>query len=200
MSTTDRGADRNYETWSAIAFLLAGVLWLLDAVSLIVNQFLAPTPVTTALVGVAFVAGILLSVLGVVGLYPRLAPETPLLARAAVGAIALVGVGLVALILLSLVLPSLPSFLQVGLFRLLIVALLLSFLLLGWGSVQTTTPSKLVGLLLLGIGMAYAVHFGWNAVQPTSTWRPIVSTGAQTILALGLGYALLSGTRAAESA
>ena len=191
MSFVNKQQWTRLERWSANIFFISGGLWLLDTVSLVVNRFLGGTEVTILLEGVSFVIALVATAIGILGLYSRLSDQTPRLAVAGVGGIAAAVGGLVLTILLSVVMAS-DSGLLDGLFVVSIFALLFGFLLFGIASVQAAVPSRVVGLLLLGVA---GISGTWVVVNVALGFEPpdwLISTlaAAITVDTLAIGYLL----------
>lgn len=189
------------ERWSATIFFIAGGLWLVDTVSLVVNRFLGGTGVTMLLEGVSFVVALVATAIGILGFYSRLSDRTPRLALAGVGGIATAVGGLVVIILLSLVMASDAGLLD-GLFLVSVVALLAGFLLFGIASVRAGVPSRAVGVLLVGVAGIFGI---WIVVNVALGFEPpdwLVSTLAAliTVDTLAIGYALRTEELSAEPA
>lgn len=191
MSTTDASPWARFEAWSGPLFLVAGGLWLLDTVSLVVNRFLGGTGVTMAMEGVAFVAALVATAIGVLGFYSRLSDATPRLALAGLGAIGSAMGGLGVTIALSTVMPT-DSAALIALFVLSVVALLTGFLVFGIASVLAATPSRAVGLLLLSVTVIFVVwvvaNVGVGGEPPN--WLIVGLAAVITLVTLALGFRL----------
>lgn len=191
MSTTDSSSWAWFERWSGALFLVAGGLWLIDTVSLVVNRFLGGTGMTMALEGVTFVAALVATAIGVLGFYSRLSDATPRLALTGLGAIAAAMGGLGVTIALSTVMPT-DSAALIALFVLSVVALLTGFLVFGTASVRSATPSRAVGLLLLSVTVIFVVwvvaNVGVGGEPPD--WLIAGLAAVISLVTLALGFRL----------
>ncbi len=154
--TTDRvrsGRWRSLEQWSRTAFVVGGLLMIVDA------SFVAASIVTATegflLVGQAFVgAAWTVALLGLLGLYPGLADRSRWLARA--GAVfAIIGVVIFAVMTVTVLVyyAGIPAgeydavsvFFIPGVF----IGSVLGFVAFGIASLRTTIHSRTLGVLLL---------------------------------------------------
>lgn len=177
--------------WTGTVFLIGGVLWFVDTVSLIFNRFLGGSELTRAVEGVGFLAALIAMVVGVIGFHGLLSERTPRLARAGVFGIALAVVGIFASIALTLV-PVVSMSLVDGLFIVSIIPFLGGFLSFGVGSVRTATPTRSIGVLLLAATAIFLMWVVLNAVTGADppNWAIVTLAGVTTLVTLVLGVQL----------
>lgn len=184
------------EEHSSVAFIVVGGLWFIDTVLLAFERFLGISILGTTgpVNGVLIAFAVLLSIIGLLGFYPRLAEQVPRLAFASVGVSVLTaaafGVVLVWTVSASVVpgIPSLPDIV----FMLFVVAVLLTFVLFDVAILWTAIPSRLVGSLLfvavltiVGDVVGFALYQG-NAPE----WEAPVAAAILTAVTLAIGYRL----------
>lgn len=183
MGTSNRPQVESLERWSATAFIISGVLWLADTVLL--GLELMNIYAHGLLNGVFILAALLMTMVGLLGFYPRLADRAPrpALATAIVGAVAAGGLvvafvwvlGTIALAGVSSPPPVfifLP-FLALGLFALL--------------GLWIDRPSRTVGLLLLAyLGTLVGAFVAGGGLQ-------FGLVGLVSVIAVAIGYAPHAG-------
>lgn len=144
--------------WSATLLLVAGVLWSVEAAAMLARELgvTVPNPVII----LTAVPAMMLVLLGALGFYPGVAEETP---RLAVAAAALAGLALVAfLVQLAWLLAA--NLLDAPNPHILVLAGTLlatagSLALFAAGSAIAGTPSRIVGGLLVGFMLVWALWF-----------------------------------------
>lgn len=186
---------KTVEQWSSTAFLIAGFLWLLDTVLLGVELVTAISILGTpgAINGVLYISGTVIAIVGLLGLFPRLAGHTPRLARISATLVAVASVAITSFLIWFIIdtplkLHSPPEVL----FLLGILVATLGFLLFGIASVKTEVPSRTVGYLVLGIpatllGGILLVYVGYGGNSPDWTSPAIGVLMAAFLLAIGYG-------------
>lgn len=197
MSSRGRLVLDALEQWSGTIFLLAGGMVLTTAV---INALDLITAIDTqqgvllAIEGFTGFGGVVLSFVGLLSLYPRLAEPIPRLARTGFRLAFVPGTFFIAVFVVcstlaaALGLPSLklliPSFPLATKTVLLLYAVALG--LFGIGSFRTSVPSRMVGGLLLVLALVWFSLFG--AIQVFTEGTPIWVTFVQTsIMAVSMG-------------
>lgn len=184
------------ENRRATAFLIAGLLWLVDTTLLFLDTFADVSVLGTRgpVNPVLYVSGLVVAMVGLLGFYPGLVNRTRRLARLSAGVIAVAGIAwpiLLAWVVVAtlLNLPGPPVFSGIMMF----VVLALGFILFGIASVRTGVPSRVAGILVLAIPTAivgwitlgFAVYGG--DVPP---WMAPTIAGVVTVLLLAIGVRL----------
>lgn len=185
---------------SAMLFLFGGGLSLVTAALFAVDA-LTPLSPQGLLTGVTGFTGIIFAYVGLLGLYPWYSSRTPRTAR-----IGFVLVALPTLVINVLLVWALASHLPFGAvpvpmdlvpgFGLILV---MTFLLFAVGvgsfavaSLRTSTPSRAVGFLLLGLAATWGVLLGASSVYGSEfpAWLDALSFGTMAIALSGIGYSL----------
>lgn len=196
MAFVNKKQWRLLETWSPAAFLVAGVLWLVDTVLLSIELFTGVSILGTpgAVNAVLYISGLVTAIVGLLGFYPGLAGRTPRLARVGAGIVGIAGIAIsvflawfVAVTLLNK--PDPPG----APFILSLLVATLGILLLGIASIRAGIPSRTVGLLVLaipatllgGILLVYVVYGG-----SSPDWTSPVIGIFMSVLLLAIGYRL----------
>lgn len=191
-------ADEGIAPWTSLeqrratAFIVAGALLLGFVASNGVEAFTATTPptwVNTMFVSPALVA----ASLGLLGLYPTLAERAPRLALVSAAVVTVAGTAAIALFVVTagnglvagVQLPFLPVYL------LTLLATVLGFVLFGVAGIRTRTPSRRVGLLLLGPPAVNVVMFATAPMNPPR-WTTFLISALWTGAMLAVGLALRS--------
>jgi len=196
--TGGSGVLNTLERWSPTLFLVSGVALIGFAVSMAV--IIADSPPRSVFGGLGFT----LSFLGLLGLYPGLADESPLLARAGSVFAVLGAVGFTMLFVTGVTQvagmapPAWPDPLQI----LNIAGILLGFLLFGVASLRTDAHARTLGVLLLMPSLVFAVNFVRVAVLGawSPSWAPALLGGLQALAMLSIGYVLRAESVSHESA
>ena len=189
MTTHGESRWTSLETKSSTAFLVGGLLWVLDTMLLGIELFAGvsilgtPGPVNPIL----YVSGTIVACIGLLGFYPELADRAPWTARVSAGVVAIAGTALSLLLVWFITAnilnqPDPPGALLV----LSMLGVALSFVLFGVAGVWTGVPSRMIGFLLLGvvatiiggIVLVYVI-FGGNSPDWTS---PAIGAGVSVIL------------------
>lgn len=188
---------------SAILFLAGGGLLVVTA-ALFTIQALTALSTEGMLTGVTGFIGIILSYIGLLGLYPWFATRTPRLAHAGVVLVALptlvVAVLLVWGVATHLPVGSVPSPIDVlpGI-GLVFVATFLLFAVgigvFGVASLWTAIPSRVTGVLLLGLAGTWVVLLGASSVYGSKfpAWLDALTFGMMAIALSGIGQSLRTG-------
>lgn len=141
--------------WSATAFIVAGLARLLNVALQNLDMFMeATSPEWSRDLTLLIAFGA--AYIGLFGLYPQVANRSPRLARGGVWLAAFAGVAILASIIGKYATgqPEPPGLLK-ALPLVYLIGTPLSFLLFGVASWRTRTPSRTVGLLLLGVVAAF---------------------------------------------
>lgn len=181
------------ENKRATAFLVAGLLWLVDTILLGLELFAGVSVLGTRgpVNPLLYMSGLLAAIVGLLGLYPELASRSPRLARVGAGVIAVAGI----------VIPILLAWLVVGallnqpgpaapLGILFFVVVALGFILFGISSIWTGVPSRVAGLLLLAIPTAIFVWITAGFVVyggAVPVWMAPTIAAVITVILLAIG-------------
>lgn len=206
MSQAGTGLWLTLEEGRAKAFLLAGALWVIDTVLLGiellagVSIFGTPGPLNPVL----YISGTVAACVGLLGFYPSLAEQARSATRISAGIVGIAGAAL-AVVLVWFVIttvlnqPDPPAALLI----LSILGVTLGIVCFGILGVWTGIPSRVVGVLLLGIvatliGGLVLVYVVYGGDSPEWT-SPAIGVGVSTCLLL-LGVLLRSdgSTRGGE--
>lgn len=193
MTTANARLWSRLEGWRVGAFVTAGVLLLASPTHVALDLFLG-VGLPAWVVAMFVFPGLGAALVGVAGVYPRIAPRAPWLSRAAGVCTAVAGTILLTLLgwvlggSISAAVGMPPS----GLFLGLAVALTLSFLLFGITSLRWAVPSRTVGVLLLAFGLPWLVSLAGTAVYGTAfpQWLTMAIYGPIPLLMFATGYAL----------
>lgn len=191
MAGMSTGRRKSFERWSATGFVVAGVAWFGDTFLLGLEIFrLYPSGVINS--GLVLI-GLMCSVLGLIGLYPRLADRAPRPALASTVVVAVGGAVIVVqtvwgIAAIGIPVISNPPDINTLMLGILVIAGFVSF---GITILYTGVPSYLVGVLLL----AYVAAFVGAVVS--TEWLQLGFVGVLSGIALAIAY--LVHTRAAPS-
>jgi len=189
---------------SATLFLAGGGLLLVSA-TLFTVQALTPLSVEGLLTGLTGFLGILLSYVGMLGLYPWFVTRTPRLAHAGVVLVALpttvIAVLLVWGVATHLPVGAVPAPMDVlpDIGRVLVATFLLfagGAGVFGGASLRTGIPSRTTGVLLLGFAAMWVVLLGASSVYGSTfpAWLDALTFGLMAIALLGIGQSLRAET------
>ncbi len=183
------------EQWSSTAFLIGGVI-LIGSAALAGYDVINGTDVRLPL-GQAFIgAGWAVALIGLLGLYPRLADRSRWLARAAAAftVIGILGYGVMSVVSFAAFAGFLGSELETiaPLFLpVVLIGTLLTFPLMSAASFRTDTYSQPVNILLLAPPVIFLV----NVFTPTPAEVVFVIVVALIIVYVTLGYRLRTEAR-----
>lgn len=200
----DRQAVWNtVERYSPVAFLAAGGLLLVAGT---IDGLEVFTPIETQhgvllwLEGLTGFGGVVLSFVGLLGLYPNLLDETPRMARTGM-LLALGPTGFFSFVVVScsfvaplMGFPSLktlvPSFVTIIGVTLLLFSLAIT--VFGVASFRTAVPSRTVGGALLIVAVTWVAFFGvtWTYAPNTPVWMTFVQTIVMGLPLAFIGYRL----------
>lgn len=188
------------EHWSSVAFVIAGVFLFGDAALQALERFAAmSTP--GVLRGVLMLSGILAAIVGLLGVYPRLAHESRRLARAGVLVTAVACVTFSVVWVWWIVGNLLPTVSEPTpvINMLAVVTMVLGFLLFGIASLRADVPSRSVGILLLAI---VGVFVGMVVVLigriDLPSWSIVAVLGVLAVIMLTIGYLLRASSPASD--
>lgn len=188
------------ERWSAKMFLGGGVLLLIQSIGDVLSLTM-----DMSLEALAFVTffGLILSYVGLLGLYPRLSDHAPYLSR---GGLVLVLIPVILLIILSvgLAVSSGPPFspsVGVVLFTSIFVGFAVGIVLFGIAVYQTATPSRAVGIALLGFAAGWFILLGASVIYgfPISDRLTFISDSVLAISLLATGWLLSTGVNPSDN-
>lgn len=180
---------------------MAGVLVLVqaigDALTLTLNMNIQA-------LAFAIIIGLLLSYVGLLGLYPRLADQTPQLARAGL-VLVLIPVLLLIVLAVALLVSSEPPFSEsVGevLFLAVFVGFALGIVLFSVATFQSQLLSRAVGISLLGFAAGWFVLLGGSLIYgfPMPDWLTFVADGIMAVSLLTIGILLYTDATPHERA
>lgn len=178
------------EKWSAVTFLVAGLLLLVGWLGVALEWLAGMEGLSESPLAFGGFLGFVITYIGLLGLYPRLADLTPQLARVAIGLL-LIPVVVILVDLVAVVLGFGPPFAgtpAVAAFLL----FALGIALLGVASLRTEVPSRAVGYALLLYSVATFALLGEGLMNgfPTSDPVTVSTTGLMVIALVAIGYLL----------
>lgn len=184
--------------WRAEAFLAAGVLLLASPTHIALELFIG-VPLPSWLVALFVLPGLIATLVGLLGLYPRIADRAPWIAivggviTAMAGSILFVLFGwIVGGSLLTAVSGMAVSMPPETAFQSLALTLTLAFLLFGVANLWYAIPSRNVGFLLVSFSLPWVSSLAatsiYGAVLPD--WLTIGIYGPIPFLMLATGYVL----------
>lgn len=181
---------KRLEAQSGTLFLVAGALVVvyagLHGIEAMTDMILEPNP---------FEFGYVVGFLGLLGLYPKLADESPWFARAGAVAAVLGMIGLSAFTVLHLaelagvVAPGGPSWFWVFI-PLPLIGFVLGYLSIGVASLWADVHTRTVGLLLLAPGIIVVVMLVQMLAGWTSQLQAFVISAGQAMAHLAIGASL----------
>lgn len=191
------------ERWRAEAFLSAGGLLLASPTHVSLEWFFDVT-LPPWLVALFVLPGLLASLVGVLGLYPRVAGEAPRFAVTGAVAVVLAAANLIVVLgwVLGGSLLTAVSGMAVGmppefLFASLAPTLTTGFVLFGLACLQSGAPSRTVGSLLLSMAAPWVVVLAAMPVFGSAfpPWLTLAIYGPIPFVMLATGYALRTQSR-----
>lgn len=186
------------ERRSSDAFLVAGVLLLASPAHVVVERFIG-LPLPSWVVALFILPGLFATLVGLLGLYPRLTDQSPRLALA--GGVITTATGGILVVLLGWILSATVltavSTTAIGLppdaaFTVLSVLMTLAFLLFGVASLRSATASPIVGLLLLSFAIPWIMTVAATVVYGSTfpEWLLLAIYGPIPLVMLATGYRL----------
>jgi hypothetical protein len=198
MNRVRSGVGSWLERRRADAFIAGGVLLLASPGHVGLERFVG-VPLPSWLVALLVVPGVIASLVGVAGLYPRLAIRTPRAALVAGVLAAIAGGSLV--VLLCWVLASSISMSVFGIpvstppdvgFVFVSATVSATFVLFGVAWLWAGAPTRPVGILLVSFALPWLAAIGATAVYGSSVpdWLAMAIYGPIPLLTVATGYAL----------
>lgn len=187
------------EKWRAWVFLGAGVLMLVGSIDLVLELLVG---IETADFGVFAFFSVMVSYVGLLGLYPRLAERAPWLARVGV-LLPLVPISILVVDVSALLVGANPPIGELiggeAVFLSLFVGLGTGITAFAVASILTTVPSRAVGGALLPYAATWFVFLGVVVVYGSIS-DPITLLGNLAMAAglLAVGYLLWDSARAGQ--
>lgn len=188
---------KSLERRNAAVFYVAGVLYVGFVVVSAISGF---TEITSIWLGVAEIGtgfgGLVVSIIGVISLYPRLNDRVPRLSGSALLAFVLAVVGLVGAVvwLVGIIgLENAPEAVPIALTALASLSVLLiavGFLLFAVACLRTNTPSRRVGYLLLVPVIMWVWHYVALAIFGSTYLGTVIDYTVIAAAFLYLGYLL----------
>lgn len=191
-------ARTTLERWNADAFLVAGVLLLASPTHIVLESFLN-IPLPTWIVASVILPGLIATLVGLVGLYPRIADRAPRMA--AIGGLFTALAGTTLTVLLGWILGNSVLTAAWGMtigsppdiaFLSLVVTMTLAFVLFGTASLRVAVPSRRVGTLLLSFALPWIVILVAQSVYGSAfpRWLTLAIYGPIPVVMLATGYTL----------
>lgn len=198
MSISSSSRWEPLERWSPTAFLIAGVVFVIDAAIVATNVIVGAEHLM--LFGQAFVgAGWTAALIGLLGLYPRLADRSYWLARigaasAIIGTVTYAVMAIAALVYYAGI-PSgefgaiVPYYLP-GVF----IGSILGFVAISIAILRTTVFSRVLSVLFLILPAIVIVNFATGAAGVSTPTTILVVVIALAVVMLAIGYRLQTGS------
>lgn len=190
MGRVSRRVLESLEKWSAVIFLLAGILLLIGAIVIGLQLLTGDPSFLKDPFELAPPLGFVISYLGLLGLYPRLADPSPRLAKVSVGLLLLPVLVLLIYVITTPLGVTIPYGGTIATVSFVLFAL--GIALFGIGSYQTPVLSSPIGLSLLAISATWFVVVGegllngFPVTQSVLFGTIVIQTGAL----LAIGYLL----------
>lgn len=178
---------KNVEKLSAPAFLIAGGL---VAIATIAMGFVMITDRSQGLLtGLPTMVGLLISYIGMLGLYPKLASRRPRAALASVVLLLAPFGGIAFWLGHAIIIGQEPSFAGT-LVGFVFAGFVLGIALLGATSYHAQVPSSRVGLALTAFAVPWVVLLGSGVIYggAAPVWLDFIATGSMAVLLLVIGY------------
>lgn len=172
--------------WSGIAFLVAGVSVSIAAIAMAVVLVTDMSP--GMITGLPTMVGLLISYLGMFGLYPRLAARNRRAALASIVFLLFPVIGIGFWLGNDLVVGQMPPYVNL-LIGLISGGFVIGLALYGITSYRLQVPSQRVGLALLALAVPWVVLLGSGIVYENApAWLDFVATSMMGGLLLVIGY------------
>lgn len=197
MTIGDKIPWDSIEQLSARLFLVAGGLFLINAIHEVIERYMGYLEFEFNFV--LFVSAFVITLVGLLGFYRQLADRTPRLARASAVVAVVAGAGLVVLLVWASITTVLNQPMPPGVLLILALAgVVLGILLFTAASLRTHIPSRTVSRLLLGFVLAWAVGIVGGIVafgiDGAPDWFAPALGSMSSVLLLGIGYVLRTST------
>ena len=177
---------RTLGKWSGIAFLVAGVSVSIAAIAMAVVLVTDMSP--GMITGLPTMVGLLISYLGMFGLYPRLAARNRRAALASIVFLLFPVIGIGFWLGNDLVVGQMPPYVNL-LIGLISGGFVIGLALYGITSYRLQVPSQRVGLALLALAVPWVVLLGSGIVYENApAWLDFVATSMMGGLLLVIGY------------
>ena len=198
MQTVLTRVGRTLERRSAEAFLVAGVLLLASPAHIGLELFM-DVPLPSWMVASVILPGLIATLAGLVGLYPRIADRAPWMAS--IGGLFTTLAGTILLVLLGWILGdsilTTASEMAIGsppdiTFLILAMAMTLAFVLFGTASLRVAVPSRLVGILLISFALPWIASLAATSLYGSAfpRWLALAIYGPIPVVMLATGYTL----------
>lgn len=174
------------EQWSAIIFLVAGVLLLITAVGLAV-EVVTDMSLQGPLIGIPQFLGLLIAYVGLLGIYPHLRDHAPQLALVGILLILAPIAAIILILAYSVAVGGEPPFAGLA-FMVIGLGFALGIGMFGLASIQTEIPSRGVGLFLLMWAVPWLLLVALGAEN--SAVVDFVISMLNAVAVLGIGYLL----------
>jgi hypothetical protein len=195
MSTNDRGLWGSLERRRSTAFLIAGLMFAVDAA--IIAAVIGQLGEQYMQLGQAFIAaGWTAGFVGLLGVFPGLADRSRRLAQAGavfvgIGLLVFVSMGIVSLAYFSNALSGDLDTLVTILFPGIIIGSVLGFVTFGAATLRTGVHARSVGVLFVVMGLIPVVNIiRYTIVGIQSRTATLVIVVALTLVTLSIGYLL----------
>ena len=177
---------RTLGKWSGIAFLVAGVSVSIAAIAMAVVLVTDMSP--GMITGLPTMVGLLISYLGMFGLYPRLAARNRRAALASIVFLLFPVIGIGFWLGHDLAVGQMPPYVNL-LIGLISGGFVFGLALYGITSYRLQVPSQRVGLALLALAVPWVVLLGSGIVYENApAWLDFVATSMMGGLLLVIGY------------
>lgn len=177
---------RTLGKWSGIAFLVAGVSVSIAAIAMAVVLVTDMSP--GMITGLPTMVGLLISYLGMFGLYPILAARNRRAALASIVFLLFPVIGIGFWLGNDLVVGQMPPYVNL-LIGLISGGFVIGLALYGITSYRLQVPSQRVGLALLALAVPWVVLLGSGIVYENApAWLDFVATSMMGGLLLVIGY------------
>ena len=177
---------RTLGKWSGIAFLVAGVSVSIAAIAMAVVLVTDMSP--GMITGLPTMVGLLISYLGMFGLYPRLAARNRRAALASIVFLLFPVIGIGFWLGHDLIVGQMPPYVNL-LIGLISGGFVIGLALYGITSYRLQVPSQRVGLALLALAVPWVVLLGSGIVYENApAWLDFVATSMMGGLLLVIGY------------
>ena len=177
---------RTLGKWSGIAFLVAGVSVSIAAIAMAVVLVTDMSP--GMITGLPTMVGLLISYLGLLGLYPILAARNRRAALASIVFLLFPVIGIGFWLGNDLVVGQMPPYVNL-LIGLISGGFVIGLALYGITSYRLQVPSQRVGLALLALAVPWVVLLGSGIVYENApAWLDFVATSMMGGLLLVIGY------------
>ena len=189
---------QTFERWSATAFFVAGGLQLASPTHVVLELFM-DIPLPSWIVALFILPGLMATLVGLLGLYPRLIDRAPRLALAGGVMAGITGTILMMIFgwILGGALLSVVSEIAIGtppgvLFSTFTLTMTLGFVFFGVATLRSPGFARSFGLLLLSFAVPWVMVLAATAVFGSTfpEWLTLVIYGPIPFIMLATGYTL----------